>query len=165
MKIMGIDPGTLVMGYGVILHEADGSLRYVASGALRQPQKTDLPRRLHLIHRELLVLMRELRPDVVAVEHPFVARNVKTALAIGQAQAVALIAAAELELPCYQYSPLQIKQMVTSYGGSGKAQVQDMVRLQLELTEAPEPYDAADALATAICHVRQTHLSDLLAER
>jgi crossover junction endodeoxyribonuclease RuvC len=165
MKIMGIDPGTLTTGYGVILSESDGSLRHVASGAVRQPQKTDLPRRLHLIHRELLALMRKLQPDVVAVEHPFVARNVKTALAIGQAQAVALIAAAELELPCYQYSPLQIKQMVTSYGGSGKAQVQDMVRLQLELAVAPEPYDAADALATAICHVRQTHLSDLLAER
>jgi len=165
MKIMGIDPGTLVMGYGVILSTDDGNLRHVASGVIRQPRQTDLPRRLHLIHRELLALMREHAPDVVAVEDPFVARNVKSALAIGQAQAVALIAAAELELPCYQYSPLKIKQMVTSFGGSGKAQVQDMVRLQLGLAEVPEPHDAADALATAICHVRQSHLGDLLAGR
>ncbi len=165
MKIMGIDPGTLTTGYGVISLEADGSLRYVACGAISQPRRIDLPHRLHLIHRELLALMRQFQPDVVAVEDPFVARNVKTALAIGQAQALVLIAAAELELPCHQYSPLQIKQMVTSFGGSGKAQVQDMVRLQLGLAEVPEPNDAADALAAAICHVRQVHLSDLLAGR
>ena len=165
MKIMGIDPGTRVMGYGVILNTAGGDLEYVAAGAISQSPTIELPRRLHLIHRELLALMRQHAPDVVAVEDPFVARNVKTALAIGQAQAVALIAAAELELPCYQYSPLQIKQMVTSYGGSGKEQVQDMVRLQLGLAVAPQPDDAADALAAAICHVRQSHLSDLLAGR
>ena len=165
MKIMGIDPGTLVTGYGFILSTDDGNLEHVDSGAISQPRQTGLPRRLHLIHRELLALMRRHQPDVVAVEDPFVARNVKSALAIGQAQAVALIAAAELELPCYQYSPLLIKQMVTSYGGSGKAQVQDMVRLQLGLAEAPQPHDAADALAAAICHVRQSHLGDLLAGR
>jgi crossover junction endodeoxyribonuclease RuvC len=165
MKIMGIDPGTRVMGYGVILCTDDGNLHYVAAGAISQPRQTDLPRRLHLIHRELLTIMREHAPNVVAVEDPFVARNVKSALAIGQAQAVALIAAAELELPCFQYSPLKIKQMVTSFGGSDKAQVQDMVRLQLGLAEAPEPHDAADALAAAICHVRESHLNDLLAGR
>ncbi len=164
MKIMGIDPGTQVMGYGVILSDNDDNPVHVVSGAWSEPRRNPLPLRLHHFHQQLLALMREQRPDVVALEHPFVGQNVKSALDIGQAQAVALIAAAELDIPCYQYSPAQIKQTVTDFGRSDKSQVQIAVRLQLGMTEIPEPHDAADALATAICHQRQRHLADLLGQ-
>ena len=163
MKIMGIDPGTLVMGYGVIVSGDADILKHVVSGAWSEPRRTPLPERLHHFHRNLLTLMREQLPEVVVLEQPFVARNVRSALAIGQAQAVALIAAAELGIPCHEYTPAQIKQTVTDYGASGKAQVQEMVRLQLGLASVPEPHDAADALAAAICHVRQLHVTNLLA--
>jgi crossover junction endodeoxyribonuclease RuvC len=99
----------------------------------------------------------------VAVEQPFVARNVKSALAVGRAQAVAILAAANQRIPVYEYTPARVKQQVADYGTSSKEQVQEMVRLQLGLSEVPRPDDAADALAVALCHVRETHLKNLLA--
>ncbi|HJX14051.1 MAG TPA: crossover junction endodeoxyribonuclease RuvC [Dehalococcoidales bacterium] len=164
MKILGIDPGTLVMGYGVVESDDSGIVQ-VECGAIVSPERAPIGERLNHIYHELLEIIRRHRPDAVAVEQPFVARNVKSALAIGRAQAVALLAAAAEGVPAFEYTPAAVKQRVTSYGASSKEQVQEMVRLQLGLAEAPRPLDAADALAVAICHVQEMHLNDLLAGR
>jgi crossover junction endodeoxyribonuclease RuvC len=110
------------------------------------------------------IIMRH-RPDVVAIEQPFIAKNVKSAMAIGRAQAIAILAAANERIPTYEYTPTQIKQKVANYGASSKEQIQEMVKLQLGLSEVPQPSDAADALAVAICHLRDMHLSELLSKQ
>jgi crossover junction endodeoxyribonuclease RuvC len=164
MKILGIDPGTAVMGYGVIESE-DDEIALVDFGAIVGPERSPMGERLNFLYRELLGIIQRHQPDVVAVEQPFIAKNVRTALAIGRAQAVALLAAAGRGIPACEYTPAQVKQRVANYGASSKEQIQEMVRLQLGLAEVPQPDDAADALAVAICHVRETHLSQLLANQ
>ncbi|MFA5309079.1 MAG: crossover junction endodeoxyribonuclease RuvC [Dehalococcoidales bacterium] len=162
MKILGIDPGTVVMGYGVV--ESDnGELSLVDFGAITVPEKLPIGERLRRIYDELLKVISRYRPDAIAVEQPFVAKNVRTALAIGRAQAIALLAAAQKSIPAFEYTPAQVKQRVSNYGASSKEQIQEMVRLQLRLAEVPQPNDAADALAVAICHANETHISNLLA--
>ncbi len=162
MKILGIDPGTITMGYGII--DCDGEmLTMIDYGAIHVTERSPIGERLHLLHSHLLSVMAEYQPEVVAVEQPFVAKNVRTALAIGRAQAIAILAAASSHLPIYEYSPAQVKQRVASSGASGKEQVQQMVRLLLNLTAIPEPNDAADALAVAICHAQEMHINGLLA--
>jgi crossover junction endodeoxyribonuclease RuvC len=161
MRIMGIDPGTITAGYGVI--EADGDdISPLCYNAIQCNGRSPIGERLSIIHAELVKAIASHQPDAVAVEHPFVAKNAKTALAIGKAQAVAILAATNVGLPVFEYSPRQIKLRVTGYGGSSKEQVQEMVRLQLNLKETPQPADAADALAVAICHTRELHLENLL---
>jgi crossover junction endodeoxyribonuclease RuvC len=118
--------------------------------------------RLSSIYQRLLEIIARFRPDVIAIESPFVAKNVRSAIAIGQAQAIAMLAAAGEKIATRQYSPAEVKQRVTDYGASTKEQVQEMVKLQLGLKEAPHPTDAADALAVALCHLRQMHLDKLL---
>jgi len=162
MKILGIDPGTVVMGYGVIESEND-EVTLVDFGAITVRQSTEIGERLNQLYNELLEVIMRHRPDVVAVETPFVSKNVKSAMAIGRAQAIALLAAAKRNIPTYEYAPAKVKQRVTNYGASSKEQVQEMVRLLLGLTEVPQPNDAADALAVAICHVQEMHLINLLA--
>jgi crossover junction endodeoxyribonuclease RuvC len=161
MKILGIDPGTVVMGYGVIESE-DDELTLVDFGAITVPEKSPIGARLSRLYQELLKVIRKHHPDCVAVEQPFVAKNVRTALAIGRAQAIALLAAAGKGIPTFEYTPAQVKQRVANYGASSKEQVQEMVRLQLNLAEVPQPNDAADALAVAICHAQEIHLNNLL---
>lgn len=162
MRILGIDPGTLIMGYGVIAVDGD-SILPVDYGALKSPQRSPIGERLSYLYHKLMEIIGRHQPDVVAVEQPFVmSRNVKSALAIGRAEAIALLAAANSGLPVYEYTPTQVKQVVADYGASSKEQIQQMVRLQLGLATVPEPSDAADALAVAICHLRQSHLTDLL---
>jgi crossover junction endodeoxyribonuclease RuvC len=150
------------MGYGVIDSQDDDNV-LVDFGALVMPGRAAIGERLSYMYHELLKIIQRHQPDVVAVEQPFIAKNVRSALAIGRAQAIALLAAAERHIPSYEYTPAQIKQRVANYGASSKEQIQEMVRLQLGLDETPQPDDAADALAVAICHVRETHLSHLLA--
>jgi crossover junction endodeoxyribonuclease RuvC len=104
-------------------------------------------------------------PDAIAVEEPFVAKNVKSALAIGRAQAVAILVAANQSIPCFEYTPAQVKQRVSNYGAGSKEQIQEMVRLQLGLEETPQPSDAADALAVALCHIGEIRLNNLLARQ
>jgi crossover junction endodeoxyribonuclease RuvC len=164
MKVLGIDPGTVSMGYGVIESEGD-DLALVACGALKRPARSPIGERLNYFYRELLGIIARFKPEVVAIEQPFLAKNARSALAIGRAQAIAILAAAGSGLPSYEYTPTQIKRTVTDYGGSSKEQIQEMVRLQLGLSHVPEPNDAADALATAICHLRQVHLENILSER
>jgi len=162
MKILGIDPGTVVMGYGVIEGEGD-AITLVEFGAINVPAGAEIGERLNHLYDNLLKIIDRHRPDAVAVEQPFVAKNVKSAMAIGRAQAVALLAAASSHVPSYEYTPARVKQMVAGHGAGSKEQVQEMVRLQLGLAVAPQPTDAADALAVAICHVQETHLANLIA--
>ncbi|MDD5338764.1 MAG: crossover junction endodeoxyribonuclease RuvC [Dehalococcoidales bacterium] len=161
MKILGIDPGTVVMGWGVV--EGEGTeLALVDFGAIRVKEKSPMGERLNQLYTEILKIIQQYRPDCVAVEQPFVAKNARTALAIGRAQAIALLAAANQAIPSFEYTPAQIKQRVANYGAGSKEQIQEMVRLHLGLTEIPQPNDAADALATAICHAQELHLNNLL---
>jgi crossover junction endodeoxyribonuclease RuvC len=115
------------------------------------------------LYKKLCEVVARYRPDEVAIEEPFVAGNARSALAIGRAQAIAILAAANENLPISRYMPTQVKRQVTTYGGSDKEQVQEMVRLQLGLDQTPQPSDAADALAVAICHLHQKHVERLLA--
>jgi crossover junction endodeoxyribonuclease RuvC len=162
MRILGVDPGTVSMGYGII--EANGDkLIPLGCGALASKARSPIGERLRFLYAELTRIIVQYQPDTVAVEQPFVARNVKSALAVGRAQAVAILAAANQQIPVYEYTPTQVKQQVADYGASSKEQVQEMVRLQLGLADVPRPDDAADALAVALCHIREMHISSLLA--
>ena len=164
MKILGIDPGTKVMGYGVLDSE-DDEIALIDFGALVVPVRSSTGERLSFLYNGLMEIIQRHQPDAVAVEQPFVSKNVRSAMAIGRAQAVALLAAAGRGIPTYEYTPAQVKQSVANYGASSKEQIQEMVRLQLGLSEVPQPNDAADALAVAICHQREMRLSNLLARQ
>ena len=164
MKILGIDPGTRVMGYGVIESGKDEAV-LVDCGAVTSPLRSPIGERLSFLYNKLSEIVSRYQPDAVAVEQPFVAKNVRSALAIGRAQAVAILAAANKGIPTYEYTPAQVKQRVANYGASSKEQIQEMVRLQLGLSQVPQPNDAADALAVALCHLREIHLSNLLAKQ
>jgi len=164
MRVIDIDPGTVVMGYGVIEGEGD-DIALVDYGALVSPERSTIGERLSYLYTNLLQIIRRHRPDALAVEQPFVAKNARSALAIGRAQAVAILAAAGEGIPTSEYTPTQIKQRVANYGASSKEQIQEMVRLQLGLAEVPEPNDAADALAVALCHLGEIHMSRLLASQ
>ncbi|MFC1954988.1 crossover junction endodeoxyribonuclease RuvC [Chloroflexota bacterium] len=163
MIVLGIDPGTAVTGYGLIESQDDVAL--IASGALVSPARSPIGERLNYLYNGLLALISQYQPDAVAVEQPFVAKNIRSALAIGRAQAIALLAAAAKGIPAFEYTPTQIKQRVANYGAGSKEQIQEMVKLQLGLSQVPQPNDAADALAAAICHVRETHMSNLLTKQ
>lgn len=153
LLILGIDPGLSTTGYGLVLLSGDRA-QAVAYGALNIQKRRPLPERLRQIHDGIVGVIADWQPAEVAVED-FVVGNVRAAVAIGEARAVALLAAAQADLPVFQYQPAQVKQFVTSYGGSQKVQVQEMVRLLLGLDEVPQPADAADALAVALCHCAQ----------
>lgn len=161
MRVLGIDPGTVRLGYGVV-DEEEGTVTMVACGVLSVPPKRPVESRLSWLYSELTNIVTRYRPDEVAIEEPFVAVNVRTALAVGRAQTVAMLAAANNRLPVYRYLPAQVKQQVTAYGGSGKEQVQEMVKLLLGLSELPEPSDVADALAIAICHLHRRRFSKMV---
>ena len=151
MRIFGIDPGSIRTGYGCV--ETDGTRhRLIACGALSATTGEALPDRLRLIHDGILALLRSSSPDCVAIENLFHARNVKSALTLGHARGVVVLAAVEAGLPLVEYTPAEIKQSVVGYGRAEKPQVQQMVKLLLGLDTAPTPHDAADALAVAICH-------------
>jgi len=148
--VLGIDPGLAVTGYGVVRVEGrDHSC--LGFGAVRAPERLSRGERLLVIYRGLLEVIRESRPQEIAVED-FYAGHVRAAVAIGEARAMALLAAAQAELPVALYKPLEVKQFVTTYGQGSKEQVQEMVRVLLGLEGPPRPADAADALAVALCH-------------
>jgi len=163
MRILGVDPGTATTGYGVIESE-DDEITLIDYGALVSPARSPIGERLSYIYNGLLEVISRCQPEAVAIEEPFVAKNVRSALAVGRAQAMAILAAASSGIPSYEYTPAQVKQRVADYGASSKEQIQEMVRLQLDLSQVPQPDDAADALAVAICHLREMHISSLLSE-
>jgi crossover junction endodeoxyribonuclease RuvC len=151
MRVCGIDCGTETTGYGVV--ESSPDLVWLAAGGICPPRKSHLPERLAAIHAELVALLDRWRPDVVAVEEVFYSVNAKSAIRLGHVRGVALLAAASAGIPVAEYAPLTIKSTVTGYGLAAKQQVQFMVARLLGLASAPEPADAADALAIAICHI------------
>ncbi len=161
MIVLGIDPGTIVMGFGII-ECLDNEVALIKYGALNTPSRSPIGERLSFLFGNLQAIITKYQPEVVAVEQPFIAKNVKSAFAIGRAQAIAILAAAEGKLPCFEYTPAEIKQKVANYGASSKEQIQQMVMLQLGLKEIPEPSDAADALAVALCHIQAMQLEKLL---
>jgi crossover junction endodeoxyribonuclease RuvC len=163
MRVLGIDPGTAITGYGLV-EEVRGDLKLVAFGVIRTPADQSLPRRLQLIYHAVSDLAEEWEPEAAAVEELFFSRNVRTAMSVGQARGVVLLALADAGLDVAEYTPLVIKQAVTGYGNADKAQMQEMVRLLLDLAEVPRPDDAADALAVAICHLHSARLAALSEE-
>jgi crossover junction endodeoxyribonuclease RuvC len=152
LRIFGIDPGSVRTGYGCV--DSDGTRhRLVACGAIASSSRLPFPDRLLKIHAELTTLLAECRPDGVAVESLFHAVNARSALQLGHARGVALLAASQAGVPIAEYSPAEIKRAVVGYGRAEKSQVQQMVRLLLGLDTAPQPLDVSDALAVAICHL------------
>ena len=164
MRVLGIDPGTIVMGYGVIESRED-EITLIDCGALNCSGRSPIGERLSYLYGKLVDIITHYQPDEVAVEQPFMANNAKSALAIGRAQAIAILAAANNGIPTFEYTPTKVKQMVANYGASSKEQIQEMVKLQLRLAQVPQPSDAADALAVAICHLREIHLNNLLSQQ
>ena len=149
MRIIGIDPGTGILGFGVI--DADrGATRLVDAGVVTTPAHTPLPDRLEEIYVSLTEIIKDTKPTVMAIEKLFFAQNVTTAMSVSHARGVAMLTGKQANLRIEEYTPLQIKQTLTGYGKAGKKQVQEMVRLQLKLKDVPKPDDCADALAAAI---------------
>ncbi|MDN5347886.1 MAG: crossover junction endodeoxyribonuclease RuvC [Clostridia bacterium] len=154
MLILGIDPGTALTGYGVVERKTDGRLAALAWGCIRTAPGEAMPTRLATIHRELTLLLRQHKPDFLAIEELFFNKNARTALTVGQARGVALLAAAHEGVSVWEYTPLEIKQAVAGHGRAPKRQIQRMVATLLNLKAPPEPDDVADALAVAICHAQ-----------
>src|ERR671911_741266 len=156
--ILGIDPGTATMGWGVIRHEGN-RLRYVQHGTVTTPSNWEMPRRLGRLFDGVTELLEGYRPEAVAVEELFFNTNVTTAITVGQARGGGLLAAHKAGVEVHEYTPLQVKQAITSYGRAEKHQVQEMVRALLNLREIPRPDDAADGLAIAITHAFTSRMS------
>lgn len=158
MRILGIDPGTGILGFGVI--ESDkGKVQLVDAGVIRTPVKQDDAIRLATIYEELTDIIAETRPTTMSVEKLFFAQNVTTAMTVAQARGVVLLCGQQASLNIFEYTPLQIKQAITGYGKADKKQMQEMVRVILKLKDVPRPDDCADALAAAICHSMTLRLS------
>jgi crossover junction endodeoxyribonuclease RuvC len=152
VRVFGIDPGSDRTGYGCV--ETDGTRhRLILCGAIAAPRTADFPDKLLAIHRELRGCLAECRPSAVAIESLFYATNVRSALKLGHARGVAMLAAVEAGLPIAEYTPAEIKRAIVGYGRAEKHQVQQMIKVLLGLPAAPTPHDAADALAAAICHI------------
>lgn len=151
MRIFGIDPGSRRTGYGCL--ETDGRHHHLVACGCVAPDEAPLPEKLLFIHARLAALLAEHRPDCVAVENIFHAKNARSALRLGHARGVALLAASQAGLPVAEYTPAEIKRAVVGFGRAEKAQVGQMVKLLLALDAVPTPHDAADALAIAICHI------------
>ncbi|HSX48506.1 MAG TPA: crossover junction endodeoxyribonuclease RuvC [Candidatus Nanoarchaeia archaeon] len=150
MRILGIDPGTATTGFGCI--EITGpKTEFIGAGVISTAAGLEMGERLATIYTELNELIREFKPDKVAVELLFFARNVTTAITVGQARGIIILSAAQHNLPVDEFTPLQVKQAVTGYGKADKRQVQEMVKTLLALKQIPKPDDAADALAIALC--------------
>ena len=160
LRVLGVDPGTHKMGVGVVDSEA-GGLTMAHVEVIAPGRRDPIADRLHFLYTGLNRVIEELGPSAVAIEEPFAGENKRAAMAIGHAQAVAMLAASSHGLPVSSYAPRQVKQSVTDYGGSSKEQVQEMVRVLLGLEEIPGPFDATDALAVAICHINAVHMETL----
>lgn len=161
--VLGIDPGTAITGYGLVTEDESGDVHLVRYGAFLTQADMPMPERLLDLHRQVTALIREARPDALAIEELFFSRNVTTALTVGQARGIVLLAAAQARLPVFEYKPAEVKQALAGYGRADKQQIQEMLRLMLGLAEVPRPDDAADAIAVAICHLHSVRLRSLIA--
>lgn len=160
MIIMGIDPGIAILGYGVLKYEAS-KFNVIDYGAVTTEAGTAMSLRLKTLYSELTQLVTNYKPDAFAIEELFFNKNIKTALTVGHARGVAILAAVNESVPVFEYTPLQVKQATVGYGRADKKQVQQMVRILLNLREVPKPDDVADALAVGICHGNSSKFSDL----
>lgn len=151
MRIIGIDPGTGIMGFGVV-DIIEGKMKLVDAGVITTPAHTAHDERLEDIYDSLTDIIASSKPEQMSIEKLFFAKNVTTAMTVAEARGVAILAGRKAKLPIAEYTPMQIKQTLTGYGKADKKQVQEMVRLQLGLAEVPKPDDCADALAAAITH-------------
>jgi crossover junction endodeoxyribonuclease RuvC len=162
MLVLGIDPGTATTGYGLVRETDQGGFVVVDYGVILTPAGEALEKRLLLLYDRIVEILLLHRPEHGAVEKLFFQRNVTNAMAVGQARGVAMLALAQQQVTVAEYTPLEVKQAITGYGGAEKLQVQMMVQAVLELEELPRPDDAADALAVAICHLQSYRLRALL---
>ena len=162
MLVIGIDPGTATTGYGLVRENQDDSLQAVDQGVILTPADIPMAQRLALLYGKLNEILVLHHPDSSAVEKLFFQRNVKTAITVGQGRGVVLLALAQADVPVAEYTPLEVKQAVAGYGGADKRQVQEMVRVLLDLEEIPKPDDAADALAVAICHLHSAKMLNII---
>lgn len=153
MRILGIDPGVAIVGFGLIESER-GSVRMLQYGAVTTPAGLPLATRLVQIENDMTELIRQLKPDEIAIEELFFSKNITTGIAVAHGRGVILCTAERLSVPIYEYTPMQVKQAVVGYGLADKKQVMDMTKRLLKLKAVPRPDDAADALAIAICHAR-----------
>jgi len=151
MKILGIDPGTRIVGYGVV-ETAGSRILHLRHGVIRAKSRAPTAERLRVIFEALSHILAEEAPGVVAIEEAFYGKSAQAALRMGEGRGVAIVAVAARGLPLFEYTPAEVKKAVVGSGRAHKSQVQEMVRVLLGLTEAPHPEDAADALAVAICH-------------
>ena len=155
MRILGIDPGYGITGFGLI--EADrGSTQLLRCGAITTPAHMDFSARLEIIYEDMRQLLEAAKPEAVAIEELFFGHNVTTAIGVAQSRGVILLAIRQAGLPVFQYKPMQVKQAVLGYGNDTKHQVQDMTKRLLHLEKLPKPDDAADAIAIALCHARSS---------
>lgn len=161
MRVLGIDPGTATTGYGII-DAVDGRLVAVVYGVIRTSPKTPMARRLQILYEDVTLLIAEYKPDTAGIEELFFGRNVTTAITVGQARGVILLALANAGLPIGEYQPARIKEAVSGYGNADKGQMQLMVRNLLDLQEIPKPDDAADGLAVAIAHYQYQRFASLV---
>ena len=164
MRVLGIDPGMAIMGYGVV-EEWDNGMKVLDYGVATTPSDMETPQRLLHIFDSVERLIKQYSPDAMAYEELFFNKNVKTALIIGHARGVAVLAGARKGIDLFEYTPLQVKQAVVGYGRADKRQVQQMIKLILNLREIPKPDDAADALAVAVCHIHSSQFGRKLESR
>jgi len=155
MKILGIDPGYGITGFGLIEAQA-GHYRLCNCGAITTPPNTEFSWRLSVIYNDMTELLRVAQPEAVAIEELFFGHNVTTGIGVAQSRGVILLAIQQAQVPLYEYKPMQVKQAVVGYGNASKHQVQDMTRRLLHLQALPKPDDAADAIAIALCHARSS---------
>lgn len=157
MRVLGIDPGSSVTGYGIV-DELNGSISAVTWGTIRTSNRLPFPKRLKTIHDGLTEIIKKYSPDVASIENLFFAENAKSALKLGQVRGAAILSAANQSVEVAEYTPLEIKQAISGYGRADKGQIQNMVSILLNLNEVPKPFDASDALAIAICHINTSAL-------
>ena len=158
MRVLGIDPGTMVTGFGVV-DDIKGKLSSVSYGTIEGKRKDSFPDRLKMMFDGLSKVIADYKPDQISLESAFYGKSVKTAIKIGEARGVAIVCAALADIPLFEYAPTEIKRAVVGVGNAQKVQVSKMVKILLSLSEIPEKYDATDALAIAICHCHRMKLS------
>ena len=161
MRILGIDPGYGITGFGLIESER-GQSKLLSCGAITTPANTDFSWRLEVIYNDMVELLRVSKPDAVAIEELFFGQNVTTGIGVAQSRGVILLAIRQAGLEVYSYKPMQVKQSLVGYGNATKRQMQDMTKRLLKLDAMPKPDDAADAIALALCHARSS--TSLLAQ-
>ncbi len=158
--ILGLDPGTAIVGYGIVATDGQ-KISHIAHGCITTPKEHPMPTRLNQIAKELRDVLRKFQPDIVAVEDLFFAKNVTTTISVAQGRGVLLQTVANLKIPVEHYTPMQVKQALTGYGRADKAQIQKMIQLLLGLSTVPHPDDAADALAIAVTCANSSKLASL----